>query len=152
MNDGSNNINWQRVFGQSNSAGNSRFQIQMNNSNASNWYFNIAGVSKTFTLNTTSGFQTFKFESGIGIYLNGVLSQSFNNTETNNYSIWLFRGYDKYSSLKISRAKLWQSSTLVRDFIPCYKKVGSVPGFYDLINGKFYENKGTGTFVLGPSI
>ena len=55
-------------------------------------------------------------------------------------------------SLKIYYFKIWSGDTLVRDFIPCYRKEDNVVGMYDLVEGKFYENKGTGSFVKGLNL
>jgi hypothetical protein len=45
--------------------------------------------------------------------------------------------------------KIWQGSTLVRDFVPCYRKADGLGGLFDLVEMKFYENKGSGDFVKG---
>lgn len=45
--------------------------------------------------------------------------------------------------------KLYNNGTLVRDFVPCYRKSDRVAGLYDLANGEFYTNKGTGEFLYG---
>lgn len=39
--------------------------------------------------------------------------------------------------------------TLIRDFVPCYRKSDSEPGMYDIINNVFYTNAGTGEFTCG---
>lgn len=44
--------------------------------------------------------------------------------------------------------KLYTSSGLVRDFIPCKNSLG-VYGMYDTVNDVFYTNQGTGTFTYG---
>lgn len=49
-------------------------------------------------------------------------------------------------------SKIWNNSTLIRDFIPCYRKSDSVAGMYDLVNNTFYENAGTGSFIVGPDV
>ena len=36
--------------------------------------------------------------------------------------------------------KVWDNDTLIRDFIPCYRKQDGMSGMYDLVNGKFYTN------------
>ena len=46
---------------------------------------------------------------------------------------------------------IWESDTRVRDFIPCKNPSGTV-GLYDTVNGTFYGNAGTGTFIAGPGI
>lgn len=40
------------------------------------------------------------------------------------------------------------NGTLVRDYVPCVNASG-VAGLYDVENGVFYRNAGTGTFVVG---
>ena len=41
---------------------------------------------------------------------------------------------------------------MVRDLIPCYRKVDNVAGMYDLVNDVFYTNEGTGEFIIGNVI
>lgn len=36
--------------------------------------------------------------------------------------------------------------------VPCYRKSDNVVGMYDIINSKFYQNKGTGTFLMGTEV
>lgn len=55
-------------------------------------------------------------------------------------------------SLRLYYAKIWNDNTLVRDFIPCYRKADNEAGLYDLVNGKFYTNQGTGEFILGGEV
>ena len=43
--------------------------------------------------------------------------------------------------------KIWDWATQVRDFVPCYRKADTVIWMYDLINGVFYTNAGSGTFT-----
>lgn len=47
--------------------------------------------------------------------------------------------------------KIYDNDLLVRDFIPCRDPSGAV-GLYDLVNGQFYANAGTGTFTAGPEV
>lgn len=57
-----------------------------------------------------------------------------------------------YSTSRIFEFKLWQSDRLVRDMVPCYRKEDNVAGFYDLVEGTFYTNKGSGSFSVGTNI
>lgn len=50
---------------------------------------------------------------------------------------------------KIYFVKLLKAGNLVRDFVPCIDPTGAI-GLYDLIDGKFYRNAGTGVFLAGP--
>lgn len=40
----------------------------------------------------------------------------------------------------------------IRELIPCYRKVDLVAGMYDRVNGVFYTNAGTGSFIVGPDV
>ena len=71
---------------------------------------------------------------------------------------WLFgRNSDKtnlryLSSMQIYSCKMYYNDSLVRSFVPCYRKSDNVIGMYDVVNGVFYTNKGTGTFIKGPEV
>ena len=55
------------------------------------------------------------------------------------------------SGSKIKYCKIWQSGTLVRDFIPVKRNSDNVIGMYDTVTNTFFENAGTGTFIAGPT-
>lgn len=52
---------------------------------------------------------------------------------------------------KLYSCQIYNNSTLIRDFVPC-KNSSGVVGLYDVVNGAFYENKGSGTFVAGAEL
>ena len=51
--------------------------------------------------------------------------------------------------IRVYHVKIWDENRLVRDFVPCCCKLDSELGLYDLVNGKFYTNQGTGEFLKG---
>ncbi len=57
-----------------------------------------------------------------------------------------------YSDMRLFSYKLYSDDAMVRDYIPCYRKSDNEIGLFDLVNGEFYTNKGTGTFVKGDNI
>lgn len=99
---------------------------------------------------------------------------SLDNTYVNEVAVWKASNYNPqtfetpqnllvfgyYSSstnrglseMKLYSLKLWENNTLVRNFIPCYKKSNNEIGLYDTINDVFYTNNGTGTFLKGDDI
>ena len=92
------------------------------------------------------------------IYIDDILAVNANEfLNDNNFTVLLF-AFNRsgvatgMSKTKIFFAKCWNDDTLVRDFIPCYRKADNEAGLYDLVNGKFYTNKGTGEFILGNGI
>lgn len=74
-----------------------------------------------------------------------------NMTYTDGYNNTLFYASTKYGKHKVKSYKLYNGSTLVRDLVPC-KNPSNVIGMYDLVNGKFYSNAGSGVFTAGPSL
>lgn len=94
---------------------------------------------KSTTLTTPNGTQS-------------VGSQTF----TSGCNIWLFcrnanGTADQFSKTQLYSMKMYNGSTLIRDFVPCKNASGQV-GLYDTVNGKFYGNNGTGAFVAGTEI
>lgn len=53
------------------------------------------------------------------------------------------------SSCKIYAFKIYDNDILVRDFIPVKRNSDGEIGLYDLVNGIFFTNSGTGTFIAG---
>lgn len=56
------------------------------------------------------------------------------------------------ASTKLYYCKIWNGTTLVRDYIPCYRKSDNEPGLYDLVNNVFYTNAGSDSFTYGNEI
>lgn len=50
-------------------------------------------------------------------------------------------------SAKLFACKIYDNGTLVRDFVPAKRTSDDTVGLYDIANGVFYTNAGTGTFV-----
>lgn len=87
---------------------------------------NIATVdNNTITCNTAT------FNSGSSLYL---LAMNQNGTIDN-----------RKASGKIYSCKIYNGSSLVRDFVPC--NYGGAIGLWDNVNKVFYDNVGTGTFA-----
>lgn len=98
------------------------------------------------------GVYTAKF--GKSVYIDGVLQHTFDNaTFTSQYALYLFAfntsGTASGGKNRIYSCQIFDNGTLVRDFIPCYRKSDSVIGMYDIVNDVFYTNSGTGTFTKG---
>ena len=82
---------------------------------------------------------------------------SFTNTTFNtNLNYWLFRrnsnssGLMYYGSLKLYYFKMYYQGVLIRNFVPA--QYNGEYGMWDLVEDKFYPNKGTGSFTVGPEI
>lgn len=73
---------------------------------------------------------------------------------SSNTAIWLFwmwenRAYpnNRKWAYKIYYCKIWNSWTLIRDFVPCYRISDNVIWMYDLENDVFYTNNWSWTFT-----
>jgi hypothetical protein len=56
-----------------------------------------------------------------------------------------------YGSATLYSCQIYDNGTLIRDFVPCKNASGEV-GLYDVVNGVFYENKGSGSFTAGAEL
>ncbi len=83
-------------------------------------------------------------------------TQAVSGSFTTGCNIWLFcRNYngtaDQFSKTQLYSFKIYNGSTLIRDFVPCLDSSG-VAGLYDTVNNKFYRNSGSGVFSYGNLI
>ena len=59
----------------------------------------------------------------------------------------------QYAQAQIFAFKMFaKDSTPIRNFVPCYRVADDVIGLYDMVEGQFYTNAGTGTFTKGDDI
>lgn len=56
-----------------------------------------------------------------------------------------------HHNLRVYSCKIYDGTTLIRDFIPCHRKSDDEIGMYDLVNNVFYSNANTGDFTQGTS-
>lgn len=81
-----------------------------------------------------------------------TLENDFNNSAT--YSIYLF-GLNNIGTvaaltkMRLYEFTIYENSSVIKKFIPCYRKSDNVAGLYDVVEGKFYTNAGTGEFTKG---
>ena len=134
--------------------------ITSNNSYNSYWISGINVTNSNLTsigIDLTKRFQFTQDRTGVTLVQNGLVATSTYNGKTNKvsrpYEIFLDgsgSNIPKYGVLY--RAKILNGSVLLKDFVPCYRKSDNVIGLFDLTNGTFYTNSGTGTFVKGDDI
>ena len=91
------------------------------------------------TLVKTNGTPTFNSGTNVTTFLCGN-----SGSATSGISHW---AEGKFYSIKV-----WEDGELVRNFVPCYRISDSVVGLYELVNGVFYTNAGTGTFAAGGTV
>ena len=90
--------------------------------------------------------------------IDGVYVESGAQVDTHS-NIYIF-AISQYLSTVIQLSKsIFKSMTiadengeLLRNFVPCYRKSDGEIGMYDLVNGVFYTNSGSGTFTKGEDV
>jgi len=92
-----------------------------------------------------------------GIFIDDVFVGTPNWNNITNRSYYLFAVNYSGSVLKAAHAKiygcnLYNGNRLVKAFVPVVRNSDSVPGMFDLIGLRFYQNAGTGSFVAGDPV
>lgn len=72
-------------------------------------------------------------------------------------NMYLFGCNEAGQALYLASMRLWSFSiydngSKVRDFIPARRESDGAIGMFDVLNGKFHGNSGTGSFIAGPDI
>ena len=61
--------------------------------------------------------------------------------------------YDLYSKIRLYSFKIYSSSnTMVRNFVPCYRKSDNVIWLLDIVNKVFYTNQWSWSFTKWPDV
>lgn len=97
--------------------------------------------------------------SNATFYVDNTLRATSNSITQVFHTLYLFRinssdssRYQGWTKGKIYSCKIYNGSTLVRDYIPCRRYKDKVLGLYDVTNKVFYTNNGTGVFTGGGVI
>ena len=101
-----------------------------------------------------SAFHIHKINN-LNYYIDNILQgsqTSLNFSDTENAYLFDVRGRSTDGSVgvqawQIKYCKIYDNDTLVRNFIPCYRKSDNKPGLYDTVTKEFYTNQGTGEFL-----
>jgi len=144
------------LFGARNYYNNSAFGVAISSSRAYSYWENNAYTTYGFVLNTK---KRMIYDVSADAFIIDNLSTKGNDvTFSTTYSIALLSlnsntGYDTRCAIgKIYSSQIYDNDVLVRDFVPCYRKSDGVIGLYDLVEGKFYSNLGSGNFIKGNDV
>ena len=121
------------------------------------WRYGAQDVSNYNVSNIGDYFAT-SLNAARTMVINGVAKSCNTSTFTSNNPIYIFamnnNGATSVSSstsvLRIKWMKIYDGTTLVRDFIPVKKN--SIGYLYDKVSGELFGNSGTGNFILGPDV
>ena len=126
-----------------------QFGLMRDNNSSNQWKVECGDNWSAGTVSIPStGINTVKMGNGI-VTVNGV-SFSYSGVPNTSKSIYLFHGNgtDRNSSIRIYYCKIWENSSLVRDFVPAIDD-SNVVCMYDKVSSSFFYNSGSG--VLGSS-
>lgn len=97
-------------------------------------YTNVSGTRYIGTAPNDSSY--------ISTYTQGIFCQ-------HNGSKYERLGVGKLYSYKIFKVS---DDSLVRDYVPCYRKSDNVAGLWEAVTETFLVNLGSGTFIVGPDV
>lgn len=115
----------------------------------------------TITKNTNTELIHIDYDNNSIEYICGNYSYINNNlnvTITTPKKIYIFAVNQnddvpsQTSTIQIHSAEFYENGTLVRSFVPCYRKSDDEIGLYDTVNDVFYANQGTGVFLKGNDV
>ena len=127
-----------------------------------NWYFAVADKNN-YPLDKDTNRHLFYIDLPNGKYgMDDIEYSQDVSTFSQESTIYLFarnhlsskgtNKIDDYCFQKLYGCKIYEGGLLVRNFIPCYRKADDAVGLYDIVEDKFYENLGTGDFLIGNNI
>lgn len=124
----------------------------------SNTYGADDGLGYRATVNTRylidANKNVFKISDTNGTVLKTITAT--NGTFTAPYTMYLFGSHRSSSGHGKCRfyghTFIYDNGTLVREFVPCYRKSDNVIGMWDKVNKQFYTNGGSGTFTKGGDV
>lgn len=140
---------WQGVFAARDANYSNAFCLYINASGVFRSDYGTANVMFDTSVSSTGRHTADKNGTICSIDTTQVTNTSA--TFTTSSSMFLFASNDngtigEYANMKLYSCKIYDNSTLVRDFIPCINASGEI-GLYDLVGKQFYGNAGTGTFI-----
>ena len=78
---------------------------------------------------------------------------TFYDNTARTFRLFCYNGGDSYpnfwpGTFSLYSCQIYDNGTLVRDYVPCLNPSNEV-GLYDIVNGVFYGNAGSGEFIAG---
>ena len=137
------------------SYGDSNYSVLLWNGGDLRTDYNVGGQDMGASINTR--YILDKNKNVSTLYRNGTQVSQITATYgvfNPNHNMYLFAcnnngSVSAMANVKMFSCKIYDNGTLIRDFIPCYRNSDNVIGLYDIVEGNFYTNKGTGVFTYG---
>ena len=154
----------QRLYGNDHDSSSFLLSYSMYLNGSDKWAYafkNGAGNWASTDIATNTNKHTWTFNVTLGSYTMDSTTKSIastTRTNTANCDMAILadsRGTDGvslYASAKLYSFLIYESGSVVKDFVPCYRKSDGVAGLYELKTKEFYTNAGTGEFTKGPAM
>ena len=142
------------LFGARIASGNTAFCLAADDANTR--WFALYGNAVQNPTGTCTGKHSIDYNQNV-LTLDGKNFTFAKTTFQSSYNLLLFATItngnvdSQRGKMAIYSCQIYDTGNLIRDFVPCVDPTGNA-GLYDLVDGKFYANAGTGTFTAGPEI
>ncbi len=141
--------NYNTIYGSTLDADTNEGWIYSNGGLASRYKSIRYGTDNNITVNSRIKYELTKEENTLTKIVNGTTIGTGTVSGTSSGVVLLFLSGSDYGKYKLFSCKLSKNGEIVRDFIPCIRKSDNEVGLYDLIEGVFYTNQGSGSFTAG---
>ena len=151
-----------RLFGSFNSTGKQYMANIQNTTYPTSIYCGFGNEgNRTSNIEVNSKHTLLFNGSGGNFYLDGDFQFTSTKTFTAlTYTMCIFGISNETGGVDLSSTGIYmyhfvvkQNNTVIRDMYPCYLKSDTqVVGMYDIANGVYYGNYGTGIFYKGPDV
>lgn len=120
---------------------------------------NIQTANLTAVIGTLYTFEYKPYNNGLYWFIDGVVvANTRQQTADTTGNYWIMsrnfnnapNGTAKEKIISVEHKD--SNGNYIRNFVPCYRKADNEIGLYDLVNGVFYTNAGTGTFSKGSDV
>lgn len=114
-------------------------------------------LQQTTAINTKYALDVSANSGTLTVNLNGsIQTAAYSGNLESATAITLFAhnvagSVQQICSMRLYQAAMYLDGEKVRDFVPCLNPQ-NISGLFDLVNGQFYANAGTGIFTAGPEI
>ena len=112
-----------------------------------NWVGGLTGI-------TTNSRIMLEIDNGV-VKFSGTTKGTYADVFSGSYNLYFFatnngsEGVAGFASLKLHSCQIYDNGTLVRNFVPVYRKSDNEIGLLDIVNNVFYTNQGSGVFTKG---
>lgn len=139
------------VFGARTSASSKAYAVQWNTANNYFQHFYNNGYNN-LDFGDFAARQVIDMDKN-ALSIGGVSHERTYASFQGDYTLYLFAlngagTAQFFSKMRVHSCQIYDNDTLIRDYVPCLNPSNEV-GLYDMVNGLFYGNAGSGEFIAG---